>query len=118
MCRCKVCGKHFRYGDKESPCLTDERWKQVVDFYNLSKYEKKASRLYSKKFNEWEELNNYDWEKLNSFQDKDEYHLYICYDCMEKAFGRKILPTDLSTTQAKLEGMWYYNKEFEENYFK
>ena len=107
-CKCKVCGKRFEYGDKNSACLIDERWKEVVNFYNLGKYEKKASRLYS---------DADPWINEN-FVDKDEYHLYICSDCMEKALGRRILPTDLSTPKSKLEGMWYYNKEFEDSYFK
>ncbi len=118
MCKCKVCRKEFRYGDENSPCLIDKKWRKVVNFYNLGNYEKEASRLYSVKFNEWEELNGYDWEKTNSFEEKDEYHLYICSDCMEKALGRKIMPTDLSTSQSKLDGGWYYNKAFEESYFK
>jgi hypothetical protein len=117
-CKCKVCGKEFRYGDENSPCLIDEKWEKVVNFYNLGDYEKKASMLHSEKFNEWEELNDYDWEKLDSFEEKDEYHLYICYNCMEKALGRKITHNDLPTPKAKTDGVWYYNKEFEENYFK
>ena len=117
-CKCKVCGKSFEYGDKNSPCLTNERWKQVVDFYNLGKYEKRALRLYTKNLNKWEELNYYDLETSNDFEDKDEYHLYICSDCMEKALGRRILPADLYTAQGKIEGRWHYNKEFEETYFK
>lgn len=109
MCKCKVCGKIFEYGDKHSPCLTDKKWRKVVNFYNLGLYEKKAEKLYTKA-DAW--LNE-------DFVDKDEYHLYICYDCMEKALGRKILPSDLYTARAKIEGMsWYYNKAFEESYFK
>lgn len=107
-CKCKVCGKPFEYGDKNSPCLTNERWKQVVDFYNLGKYEKKASKLLSEA-DPW--LND-------DFVDEDKYHLYICSDCMEKALGRKILPTDLFTAEAKAKGRWYYNLEFENSYFK
>lgn len=117
-CKCKVCGKRFSYGDKNSPCLTNKKWRDVVKFYNLEKYEKEASKLYHIKFNEWEELNNYDLESPDTFEEKDEYHLYICSECMEKALGRKILPTDLSTPQAKLDGRWYYNKAFEESYFE
>ena len=106
-CKCKVCGKSFVYGDKNSPCLTDEKWRRVVNFYNLSEYEKKASRL----------LDYADPWLNDDFVDKDEYHLYICSDCMEKALGRKILPTDLVETTAKARGMWYYNLEFEKAYF-
>ena len=117
-CKCKVCGKEFFYGDKTSPCLTDKKWRRIVNFYNLGLYEKKASKLYAKNFHKWEEINNYDWETPNEFLDKDEYHLYICSDCMEKALGRKIMPSDLSTSDAKINGFeWYYNKEFEETYF-
>lgn len=108
-CKCKVCGKQFEYGDENSPCLTDKKWRRVVNFYNLGLYEKKANKLYSK-FDPWFD---------EKFVDKDEYHLYICSDCMEKALGRKILPSDLSTPQAKIDGLsWYFNKAFEEKYFK
>jgi len=107
-CKCKVCGKEFWYGDENSPCLTDKKWRKVVNFYNLGLYEKKASKLYSKA----DPLLN------ENFVDKDEYHLYICSDCMEKALGRKIMPTDLQTPAAKADGRWYYNKAFEEKYFK
>ena len=107
MCKCKVCNKTFEYGDENSPCLTDKKWRKVVNFYNLGNYEKKAKRLCAKA-DPW--LNE-------NFEDKDEYHLYICSDCMEKALGRKILPTDLSVPQAKSMGWWYYNKAFEESYF-
>ena len=107
-CKCKVCGKEFEYGDKNSPCLTDEKWKEVVNFYNLGAYEEKASELLAE---------NDPWLNEN-FVDKDEYHLYICSDCMEKALGRKILQTDLSIPDAKAKGMWYYNFEFENSYFK
>lgn len=108
MCRCKVCNKEFIYGDENSPCLIDKKWRKVVNFYNLNSYEKRAKKLYSK-VDPWLDEN---------FIDKDEYHLYICSDCMEKALGRKIMPTDLSTSQSKLDGGWYYNKAFEESYFK
>jgi len=107
-CKCKVCGKQFEYGDKNSPCLVDKKWRKIVNFYNLRNYEIKANKLYSA-VDPW--LNE-------NFVDKDEYHLYICSDCMEKALGRKILKSDLITTSAKTEGLWYFNKEFEEYYFK
>ena len=45
------------------------------------------------------------------FVDKDEYHLYICSDCMEKALGRKLLKTDLIGENIQ------FNKDFENNYF-
>lgn len=117
-CKCKVCGKEFWYGDENSPCLIDKKWRKIVNFYNLGLYEKKASKLYAKNFNRWEELNGYDWETPNEFIDKDEYHLYICSDCMENALGRKIMPSDLPTVDVKIDGEWYYNKAFEEKYFK
>lgn len=118
-CKCKVCGKEFWYGDENSPCLIDKKWRKIVNFYNLGLYEKKASKLYAKNFHKWEELNGYDWETPNEFIDKDEYHLYICSDCMERALGRKIMPSDLSTSKAKTDGLdWYYNKAFEEKHFK
>lgn len=107
-CKCKVCGKRFVYGDENSPCLVDEVWKKVVKYYNLENYEKKAERLHFEA-DPW--LNE-------NYEDKDEYHLYICSDCMEKALGRKLLMTDLSEAEAKSKGLWYYNYKFEKYYFK
>ena len=88
--------------------MTNKKWREIVTFYNLRNYEIKAKKLYDKT-DPWLD---------EDFVDKDEYHLYICSDCMEKALGRKILPSDLLTAQGKIDGLWYYNKEFEKTYFK
>ena len=101
-CKCKVCGKEFYYGDKESPMLKNDVWNSIVRHYGLSEYEEKAFELYSKV--------NFGFRR--KFRDKDEYHLYICSDCMEKALGRKILKSDLIGEDVPL------NREFEETYFK
>lgn len=101
MCRCKVCNKSFIYGDKNSPMLNQEIWDNIVDFYNLRDYETEAYIRYSKQ--------NFGFKK--KFKDKDEYHLYLCIDCMEKALGRKLTRKDLIGENVPL------NQEFEEWYF-
>ena len=100
-CKCKICGKEFNYGDKESPMLNNIIWDTIVKYYNLGEYEKKAFDLYSKM--------NFGFRK--HFKDKDEYHLYICSTCMEKALGRKLLKSDLIGENIPL------NEKFEKSYF-
>ena len=101
MCKCKVCGKQFVYGDKNSPMLNNNVWNNIVSFYNLNEYEHKAFELYRKV--------NFGFRKR--FKDKDEYHLYICTDCMERALGRKLLKSDLIGKNIPL------NEKFEKSYF-
>lgn len=103
-CKCKVCGKEFEYGDENSPMLTDKKWRRVVNFYNLKGYEERAKRLYTK-YAPYPTIWN-----AGEIEDRDEWHLYICSDCMEKALGRKILPSDLMTAVP-------FNKAFEDYYF-
>lgn len=43
-CICKNCGRKFLYGDCQSPMLNNKRWKEVVQFYGLSDYEKEAEK--------------------------------------------------------------------------
>lgn len=100
-CKCKICNKIFNYGDKYSPMLNNEIWNNIVEYYQLTDYEKKANELFSKvKFG-----------FCKNFKDKDEYHLYICSDCMENALGRKLLKTDLIGENIQ------FNKDFENKYF-
>ena len=99
MCKCKVCNKNFKYGDKNSPMLKQEIWDNIVNFYNLKEYERKSFNKFLKLY------------KRVGFKDKDEYHLYLCVDCMEKALGRKLTKKDLIGENVPL------NQEFEEWYF-
>ena len=41
---CCVCGKPIEYDGVDSVMLLDDKWDQVLDFYNLHQYEKDASR--------------------------------------------------------------------------
>lgn len=44
------------------------------------------------------------------FQDKDEYHCFICYECAEKALGRKLTLEDINDSM--------FNGPFKKFYFK
>ena len=98
-CTCQVCKKKFAYGDEQSPMLSDKVWNKVVKFYDLEEYEKEADERFEK---------NYNYK--NHFSDDE--HLFLCYECMEKALGRKIKPSDLIGHDVPL------NVEFEKMYFK
>lgn len=98
-CKCQVCGKRFAYCDEQSPMLKESVWNRIVNFYNLGEYEKEAD----KRFHE-------NYEISRGFSDDE--HLFICYECMEKALGRKIEPSDLINIGVPL------NMAFEEMYFK
>lgn len=100
-CICKNCGRYFLYGDCQSPMLSNKRWKEVVQFYNLSKYEKEAIERYD------EHLLRAGWRA----KEIENEHLYLCYKCIEEALGRKIRRSDLIGKNIPI------NKDFEEMYF-
>ena len=102
-CKCQVCGKKFAYGDEQSPMLREDIWNSIVKFYNLEEYEKEADE----RFNE-----NYEYRKLIGDRHSDDEHLYLCYECMEKALGRKLTIKDLININVPL------NMAFEKMYFK
>lgn len=77
---CKCCGRHFNYGDENSPSIKDGLWNQIVRFYNLEEYEKKAM----------EKQRN-----MKRGKDSPDAHLFICSKCMEKALGRKLCFDDM-----------------------
>ena len=80
---CKICKKEFNYGDKNSPMLKNLVWNRIVSFYKLTNYEKEASHRFHTK-----------WHKgIHDFIPND--HLFLCYECMEKALGRKLTKEDL-----------------------
>lgn len=105
MGKCKVCGEHIEYCGDNSPMLSNDVWNKVVNFYGLKEYEKESFEIFMKAYNKWK-------RSKSKFNDKDEYHLYICAGCMEKALGRKLLRSDLVGKDVP------FNKEFENNYFK
>ena len=101
-CSCKVCNRKFLYGDCQSPMLSNKKWDEVVSFYDLKEYENKAMEKY-----------RLHCEKVGNYKAKhiDDEHLYICYECMEKALGRKIRRSDLIGKDIPL------NEYFEYMYF-
>lgn len=102
-CKCQSCGKRFVYGDEQSPMLRKDIWNKIVKFYDLEQYEKEADD----RFHE-----NYEYRKQIGQRHSDDEHLYLCYECMEKALGRKLEPRDLINIGVPL------NAEFEKMYFK
>lgn len=102
-CKCQVCEKRFAYGDEQSPMLKDDIWNNIVKFYDLEQYEKEADDRFQE---------NYEYRKQIGQRHSDDEHLYLCYECMEKALGRKIEPGDLINIGVPL------NMMFEEMYFK
>ena len=102
-CKCQVCEKRFAYGDEQSPMLKDNIWNNIVKFYDLEQYEKEADERFQE---------NYEYRKQIGQRHSDDEHLYLCYECMEKALGRKIEPGDLINISVPL------NMRFEEMYFK
>ena len=104
MGRCKICGKELEYCGDDSPMLKETIWREIVRFYDLEEYEKEAFKLFMKAYNKWK-------RGRSKFNDKDEYHLYLCTDCMERALGRKLLKSDLIGENV------LFNENFEKNYF-
>lgn len=102
---CKACNKRFRYGDEQSPMFMDKVWWDLLDFYNLWRYEAEAKAAFH---DAW-----YKYRKgpmMVQFRDKDEYHCFICYECAEKALGRKLTLEDINDSM--------FNDAFKEFYFK
>lgn len=95
-CKCKVCDKRFGYFSDQSPMLREDIWKKVVQHYNLEIYELEAGERYD---------NRVDNKMV------DDEHLFICYECMEKALGRKLLKEDLINVGVP------FNSQFEKMYF-
>lgn len=102
-CKCKICDRELQYCGDNSPMLNDNIWNNVVSFYNLKEYEETAHNNFMKAYKKWK-------RGKSKFNDKDEYHLYICTDCMERALGRKLLKSDLIGENVP------FNAKFEEKY--
>ena len=112
MCKCCICNKEFEYGDKWSPMLKNEIWDQILNFYRLNELEKERWNLYDSIYSvilmiRSEKAKEKLYEALNS----ELLHTYICYECMEKALGRKLTYNDFISNNTP------FNKEFEKNYF-
>lgn len=105
MCKCKVCNREFRYGDGWSPMFTDKIWWDLLDFYNLWRYEAEAKSAFHEAIYKYER-----GSLLTPFVDKEEYHCDICYKCAEKALGRKLVPEDVNNS--------LFNESFKKIYFK
>lgn len=99
-CTCKHCGKKFAYGDKNSPMLKNDVWNYIVTTLGLREYELQATRQFDEAYSGKRQV-----------KDKEEYHLYLCTDCMEKTLGRKLTQEDLIGENVLI------NKEFEKHYF-
>lgn len=84
--QCRVCGKKFDLGDEQSPIFQDDIWNQVL-----------VANGFKKK-------NKVSW--IDPLDDSG----YICYECVEKALGRKITKDDLANVS--------FNEPFNEFYFK
>lgn len=105
MCRCKVCNKQFKYGDEQSPMFVDKIWRDLLDFYNLWRYEAEAESAFHHAYSKYKK-----GPRFAAFCDKDEYHCYICYECAEKALGRKLTKDDINDS--------IFNEPFVKFYFK
>lgn len=105
MCKCKVCNRQFHYGDEWSPMFTDKVWWDLLDFYNLWRYEAEAEAAFNKSWHEYKR-----GPRLTPFADDETYHCYICYECAEKALGRKLTLEDINNS--------LFNKPFKRFHFK
>ena len=113
MCKCSVCNKEFEYGDENSPMVNNDVWKQILEFYNLTTSEKEKEDAFLKVYNLKYKTNNKGLKAdISEIARHDALHTYICYECMEKALGRKLIREDLIGKNVPL------NWAFEQMYFK
>lgn len=112
MCKCEICKREFEYGDKWSPMLDNDAWKSVLKFYGISEIEKERERISSGLYY-IEDITRSERIKdvIFDISESDLLHTYVCYECMEKALGRKIVKEDLI-------GDVPFNEAFEKEYFK
>ena len=82
---CKVCNKKFDYGDEQSPVFKDDIWNHILKTYGFP------------------ELQPITEEHPNDDSG------FICYECAEKALGRKIQRNDLKEV--------IFNEPFVKHYF-
>lgn len=107
LCKCKVCDKTFHYMDEQSPMFANEIWWDLLDYYGLWRYEARAKILNMEAHYQWQQAG----KPRNEFPIKDEYHCFICYECAEKALGRRLTLEDLhSECDNELFINHYFNK--------
>lgn len=89
---CTACGKEYLYSD--SPILVPKSWKKVVEYYGLSKFEKKSKELFSTLYPYAQCVSPKDKEKVKRFRIKNIIkitpnilHCTVCIDCMNAASG-------------------------------
>ena len=112
MCKCNVCGKKFKYGDENSPMLNENTWRNVLKFYKLEESEREKEDAFIKVYDlQYETRSKRLKDLIMEVSCHDALHTYICYDCMEKALGRKITKEDL------IEENVPFNEAFEKKYF-
>ena len=87
---CCVCGKPIEYDGVDSVMLLDDKWDQVLDFYNLHQYEKDASRRAQKFYKKCDRRGGLHLKAPKNI------HTFVCNDCIEKALGRPIEITDIN----------------------
>ena len=112
MCECLICKRKFVYGDKWSPMLKNNVWRDVVEHYGLVEEELEREKAF---YEIYEIYGITKSERIVEILDEvlglSIFHTYICYECMEKALGRKLTKEDLIGTDIPL------NKDFEKEYF-
>lgn len=89
MCKCKCCNKEFEYGDSESPVYVNKVWWDLLDYYNLWRYQAEAEDRFYKAYAKWRR------NMRSKFLDRDDYHCYICHECASKALGRALTIDDI-----------------------
>lgn len=88
-----------------SPMLKDSIWREILKVYKYIALERKRNRTIFF-------IPNY---KDNSFR-QERGGLYICYKCMEKALGRKLVRSDLngSPFNSKFINFYFMCKDVKE----
>lgn len=94
LCKCNVCGRKFDYDGLYSPMLEEDKWREVIKFYNLEEAEERA----------------FENRRYNSRMDNEKAHVFLCFDCMEKAMGHKLTLNDVNKSP--------FNERFIEAYLK
>ena len=87
--KCSVCGRPIQYDSRDTVVLTDVKWHQVLDYFNMSQLEDE----YAKNACDWWRTSDLHG-RLNGKRPENTY-LFICNDCIEEALGRPIMRADL-----------------------
>ena len=92
--------------------LKNEVWKDVLTRLNLLETENQRERLFLERYDKWERKSGKRYGKLYDETRSPDCHTYVCYECMEKALGRKLERGDMIGENV------FLNREFEKEYFK